>query len=351
MILKDFFQRFPDEEACVSYFVNTRLGVGIKCPRCGCEKYSWLKGRKVFQCEDCGHRISLTKGTVMEQSKRSLYDWFFTAHIMTTFKQVMSAKEIQHQLNLKDYPSVWLMMMKYRDIMGQRDLRYKLSKDLEMDIAFFPTSKTQVTNGIKNTIAQKTSVVVMAESIPVDNILSEYMNQNIDKEAFNKASSLIRKSTSQTVKKVIHYIKMFAVANQRQETIMPIIKKVVEYDSNAVTDGGKGFLRLNELLRCHDIHMETEEGTAEVVSKLLPWVHIVTGECRSGIEAIHRNIDERFLQLYLNEYCWKFNRRFFRDSNVPKYDLFDHLIKIAAQYTSDIKWRDYEDVKNGFNNF
>ena len=42
---------------------------------------------------------------------------------------------------------------------------------------------------------------------------------------------------------------------------------------------------------------------------------------------------------------------FFRDSNVPKYDLFDRLIKIAAQYTSDIKWRDYEDVKNGFNNF
>ena len=179
-------------------------------------------------------------------------------------------------------------MMKYRDIMGQRDLKYKLSKYLEMDIAFFPTSKTQVTNGIKNT-------------------------------------------------------------NQKQETIMPIIKKVVEYDSNAVTDGGKGFLRLNELLRCHDIHMETEKGTANVVSKLLPWVHIVTGECRSGIEAIHRNIDERFLQLYLNEYCWKFNRRFFRDSNVPRYDLFDHLIKITAQYTSDIKWRDYEDVKNGFN--
>ena len=34
---------------------------------------------------------------------------------------------------------------------------------------------------------------------------------------------------------------------------------------------------------------------------------------------LHKEIDGRFLQLYLNEYCWKFNRRFFRDSNDPKY--------------------------------
>ena len=54
-----------------------------------------------------------------------------------------------------------------------------------------------------------------------------------------------------------------------------------------------------------------------------------------------KEIDGRFLQLYLNEYCWKFNRRFFRDSEDPKYDLFDRLVRISALYTSDIKWRDY----------
>ena len=61
----------------------------------------------------------------------------------------------------------------------------------------------------------------------------------------------------------------------------------------------------------------------------------------SAIEAIHKEVDLRFLQLYLNEYCWKFNRRFFRDSKLPKYDLFYKLIRTAANYTSDIKWRNY----------
>ena len=88
-------------------------------------------------------------------------------------------------------------------------------------------------------------------------------------------------------------------------------------------------------------YRETEGEVHEVVTKVLPWVHIVTGECRSAIEAIHKEVDQRFLQLYLNEYCWKFNRRFFRDSKLPKYDLFYKIIRTAANYTSDIKWRNY----------
>ncbi|KAB5351926.1 DDE transposase, partial [Bacteroides stercoris] len=32
---------------------------------------------------------------------------------------------------------------------------------------------------------------------------------------------------------------------------------------------------------------------------------------------------------------------FFRDSKLPKYDLFYKIIRTAANYTSDIKWRNY----------
>ncbi len=59
-------------------------------------------------------------------------------HLMT-FKQVLSAKEVQHQLGMEQYPPVWLMMMKLRDIMGKREKIYQLSGDIELDEAFFPT--------------------------------------------------------------------------------------------------------------------------------------------------------------------------------------------------------------------
>ena len=50
----------------------------------------------------------------MEHSKLSLSTWFYTMHLMTSVKQVLSAKEVQHQLGASQYPPVWLMMMKLR---------------------------------------------------------------------------------------------------------------------------------------------------------------------------------------------------------------------------------------------
>lgn len=42
-------------------------------------------------------------------------------------------------LGMEQYPSVWLVMMKLRDIMGKREKIYQLSGDIELDEAFFPT--------------------------------------------------------------------------------------------------------------------------------------------------------------------------------------------------------------------
>ena len=129
MLLKDFFNRFADDNSCIDYFKDVRLALGMKCPKCGETNFKWYKGSRMFQCTTCGYRFPLTKGTVMEKSHLSMYDWFFTANLMTSIKQVLSAKEIQHQLEKKYYPPVWLMMMKYRYIMGKRDAIYKLSDD------------------------------------------------------------------------------------------------------------------------------------------------------------------------------------------------------------------------------
>lgn len=336
MLLKDFFTRFKDEKDCVSYFKDVRQAIGITCPKCGHKETSWLKGREEFQCLNCGCRIPLTKGTVMENSHLPMYAWLFTAHLMTSFKQVLSAKEVQHQLDMKEYPPVWLMMMKLRDIMGKREKRYKLTDEMELDISYFPTSS--IVGG--DIVTKKTPVLVMAESKSVDDMLLEYLN-NMTADNINKASHILRKASRKGVKKSVRYIKMFSIPNEQYETIKPLIIENVDSKTKAVTDGGKNLYRLKDLLEEHESHVETEYGAHEVVINELPWVHIITGECRSGIEAIHRNVDVRFIQLYLNEYCWKFNRRFFRDTKLQRYDLFDHLVKIMAKYTSDLRWRDY----------
>ena len=56
MLLKDFFQIFPDEESCIDYFRQIREDVGITCPKCGYTDHKWSDGRKAFQCKTCGYR-------------------------------------------------------------------------------------------------------------------------------------------------------------------------------------------------------------------------------------------------------------------------------------------------------
>lgn len=344
MLLSQFEYRFPTEESCVDYFKDVRAKLLDKCPKCGHSEFYWLAGKQAFECKSCRHRIPLRKGTVMEHSKLPMRSWFYTMHLMTSIKQVLSAKEVQHQLHMPEYPPVWLMMMKLRNIMGKREDIYKLSGTVELDEAFFPTridadeKEQPMKRGAGS--QRQSKVLVIVESKAVDDILREYLESKNIPKAMDNAAKLAKRSKQQTVKKVVHYIKMFAIENLKASTIDELLTRSLDAGAIIVSDGASSHVNLEKNFAKH-IPLVEKGNTDEVVKKGLPWVHIIIGECRNGIAAIHKEIDGKFLQLYLNEYCWKFNRRFFRDSNDPKYDLFDRLVKISAIYTSDVKWRDY----------
>ena len=236
------------------------------------------------------------------------------------------------------------MMMKLRDIMGKRENMYTLSGEVELDEAFFPTRmKGEERNEPLKRGAgsqKQTKVLVIVESKPADEILVKYLESLLTSYSEDKVKKVVeidkKLAKKRGVKKAVNYIKMFVVDNLEAKTLDELAGQYVDKESKVVTDGSKSHINFKTMFRIHKSH--TEYDAASVVRKNLPWVHIVIGECRSGIEAIHKEVEQGFLQLYLNEYCWKFNRRFFRDSTDPKYDLFDRLIKISAMFTSDIKY-------------
>lgn len=363
MLLDQFATRFPTEESCTDFFRSVREHIGVTCSHCKGKSHKWIANRKCFQCTDCGHRTPLTVGTVMEHSKLPLRSWFYTAHLITSIKQVLSAKEVQHQLRLA-YAPTWLMMMKLRDVMGKRDAEYMLSDEVEVDEVFFPTriDQEQKDEPLKRGAGsqKKAKVLVMAESKPADDILVEYMKSFISPGASDlakkagKVAEFSRRVERMSVKKAVNYIKMFALDNMRAPSVDALANWHIERHTKVVTDGSTSHVNFKNLFEIHETHVESD-GNADIetiVKTNLPWVHIVANECRNGIEAIHKEVDRRYLQLYLNEFCWKFNRRFFRDSDDPKYDLFDRLIKIAALYTSDVKYDDaaalaYKQKNNG----
>lgn len=82
-------------------------------------------------------------------------------------------------------------------------------------------------------------------------------------------------------------------------------------------------------------HLAVVTDDKKSVGKVLPWVHIAISNAKRSILDTYHDIKAEFLQLYLNEFCYKFNRRY------VGFRLFDRLELCACTYRADFKHRIY----------
>lgn len=75
----------------------------------------------------------------MEASKLPFQYWFIALYLMTGTKKDISAHQMQRELGHKRYEPIWAMMHKIRKAMGNRDSRYLLAGQVEIDEGFFET--------------------------------------------------------------------------------------------------------------------------------------------------------------------------------------------------------------------
>ena len=60
--------------------------------------------------------------------------------------------------------------------------------------------------------------------------------------------------------------------------------------------------------------------------KVLPWVHVAIANAKKLIDDMYHGVKGKFLQQYLNEFCYKFNRKYFGDR------LFERLMICSVSY-------------------
>src|SRR5205823_8956654 len=94
--LIEFQQRFATKGACAEYLFERRWPDGFVCPGCG-DGRAWLLQTKAFtyECAACGRQTSLTAGTIMHASKPPLTTWFWSAFLMATHSNGISALQLQ----------------------------------------------------------------------------------------------------------------------------------------------------------------------------------------------------------------------------------------------------------------
>ena len=310
MNLVDFISEFPDEASCKDRWKAYRDKVGVICPKCGCREHYWKSDKESYECKQCQYRQSLRANTVMHRSQLPFRYWFITMHLLTSTKKSFSAKELQRQLGHNNYNPIWAMLHKLRMAMGKRDARYELKGMIELDEGFFSTETKVGEKGKKvkrgRGSQKKTKVLVMAESEPVD---------DQKKKRYKKPRK-------------VNHIKMFAIDDLKAATIDPIVSENVAEESTVNTDNSTSYTNFDKLVKAHRPKVIPKEKVGE----LLPWVHIAISNAKRLLLDIYHDLKPEYLQSYLNEFCYKFNRRYFGN------DLFDRLLIAGVSYKNEFRY-------------
>lgn len=249
----------------------------------------------------------------MESSKLPYRYWFAAMHFLTVNKKSFSAKSIQEELGHKRYEPIWAMLHKLRVVMGVRDTKYQLTDWIELDEGFFEkvndkqddTDDKGLAESKRGRGSQKQAKVLVA-------VESNPKTADDKEKKHNKG------------RKVGH-LKMIVMDDLTKKGINYEVIKGVDKDTVVETDGYRGYGGLKDLVKEHKVTVMVNPKEA---SSVFPWVHIAISNAKRLLLGIFHRINDKYLQNYLNEYCYRFNRRHMKEA------IFDRLLIAAVSYTS-----------------
>ncbi len=295
MNLFNFTAHFGDEESCRLHFKEQRDKIGITC-KCGHKEHYWIKSIWSYECKKCRSRTSLRSGTIMQSSNLPFLVWYKTMFLLSATKKGFSSREIQRQLGLKRYEPVWAMVHKLRKAMGKRDDRYTLEGMIEMDEGYFTIEASEAAHNSQKAgrgSKTKANVMVMAESTVLEDI-----------ETGKK-------------ERQCRYFKAKVLDNHLAEKTDETIKQAIdEEDTIVFSDKSTSYVNIADYV---DIHI-TEKSNEQTTKETLKWVHIAISNAKRNFTGNYHKIKRKYLQLYLNEFVYKLNRRYFGEK------MFDRLV-------------------------
>ena len=300
MKIVEFFKHFPDEAACKSAFKTNRDREGVTCKKCNGTDHYWLSTRSQYKCKRCDFRTTLNSGTMLQHTKLTYSDWFLAMHLLTCTKKGFSTLELQKQLQTSRYQTVLYLVKKIRKAMGLRDSLYMLTGEVEVDEAMIEVAYPKGNDAGRGRGAHgKAKILVMAATK-------------------SEPDSTMR------IKKSCSYFKMKVIESFDFVELQSKVTLNVDESATVITDGFASYKGLEAFFHEHiAIVCPPQEA-----SNLLPWVHLVISNVKRKLLDIHHCISEKHLQLYLDEFCYKLNRRYFG------LNVFDRILNTCVA----IKW-------------
>ena len=273
--LPTFYERFGTEEQCESALEKARWPLGFVCPRCGEAAHSAFRvgTLKTFECRACHTQTSLIAGTLFQSTHLPLTIWFLAIYLISQAKTGLSALALSRALGVS-YPTAWLIQHKLMQAMDERNARYTLVGEVQVDDAYLggelPGGKAG--RGSENKVPFVAAVSVNDDGHPI-------------------------------------YVKMAPVSGFTRKAIADWARVDLSPGCLVVSDGLACFAGVTDA-GCK--HQPTVVGGRK--PKDLPqfhWVNTILGNLKTSFGGAYHSFDfAKYGSRYLAAFAYRFNRRF-----------------------------------------
>ncbi len=292
----DFIDSFHTEIQCLEYLEALRWG--WFCPKCRWEKHWRHSKRHSLICANCHSTLRVTANTVLHRSRIPLRTIFLIAWFMITSKQGISAEELSQMLAI-DTKTAWLWNHKLRKIMVLDD-RKKLSWNVEVDEVFIGWAQEWPRWRWAKGKVQVVVAVEVNKTTPNKKWLFQWMDR----------------------------VRIQSIPNCGAKTLMHFIQENIELWSTLYTDWWKSYSQITSSGYTHIIESKSISDT-EIsgihTPEVTPNVHIIASLLKRWLLGTHQKymVQNGYLQDYLEEYTFRFNRR----KSSDRWKLFKTLLE------------------------
>lgn len=277
----EFMREFPDDEACLQWLWKTRCAIdpeGKKafCPKCELDRpFHRVSGRPAWDCDYCGHHMHPTAGTIFHKSSTSLQLWFYAMFLVSQTRCGISAKQLEREIGVT-YKTAWRMLNKIRTQLMDESEDDPLDGDVEVDETF------------------------------VGGKPRAYESRTVGR---GRTARTWRKETVLGLVERGGRIKVAHLPHRGGAVIKGTIYEHVLPSAMIFTDEWPTYKGLDKEYRGHRrirhkerIYVDGESHTQTVEGFF--------GLFKTSLRGVYHAVSAKWLQGYLNEYAWRYNRRY-----------------------------------------
>ena len=272
---KDFERDFPTDDACLEWLRDYLYPNGIFCEPCGkITKHHKVASRKSYSCQYCGHHVHPTADTIYHKSSTSLRTWFHAIYLMASTRCGISAKQIERETGVT-YKTAWRMFKQIRKMLAEDHDPF--SGKVEADESYFGGKAKNMHKGVRERKIQGRGAV----------------GKTIVAGMVQRQGAVVAK----------------VIADTEADTLIPFIEERVLPSTMVYTDELPSYNGLRasgyEHRRVHHSAKVYVRGDAHTNSIEGFWSLV-----KNGLRGVNHSVSAKYLQSYLNEYAFRYNRRF-----------------------------------------